>query len=85
MFKGSERESGSSIGFRVQCLGFRVWGMEIGVQGVGCGGSGFGFRVSGLRFRVSGLNDTMWLSISFRKSTPPQNRRVNILIGDGKR
>ena len=31
------------------------------------------------------LSDTMYLLISFRKSTPPQNRQLNILIGNSKR
>ena len=33
---------------------------------------------------VSILSDTVYLSISFRKSTPPQNRELNILIGQSK-
>jgi len=39
-----------------------------------------------LRFRVSGLclSDTIYLLISFRKSTPPQNRQLNILIRHSK-
>jgi len=30
------------------------------------------------------LSDTMYLLISFRMSTPPQNRQLNILIGNSK-
>ena len=30
------------------------------------------------------LSDTMYLLISFRKSTPPQHRQLNILISNSK-
>ena len=30
------------------------------------------------------LSDTIYLLICFRKSTPPQNRRLNLLIGNSK-
>jgi hypothetical protein len=30
------------------------------------------------------LSDTTYLSISFRKSAPPQNRQHNVLIGNSK-
>jgi hypothetical protein len=30
------------------------------------------------------LSDTMYLSIVFRNSTPPQNRQLNILISNSK-
>ena len=33
---------------------------------------------------VAGLSDTMYLLISFRKSTSPQNRQLNILISTSK-
>ena len=32
----------------------------------------------------STLSRTMYLLISFRKSTPPQNRQLNTSIGDSK-
>ena len=33
---------------------------------------------------VQGLSDTMYLLISFRKSTPLQNRQLNICISNSK-
>ena len=30
------------------------------------------------------LSDTMYLLISYRKSTPPQNRQLNVQVGTGK-
>ena len=34
--------------------------------------------------RSSGLSHTLYLLIAFRKSTPPQNRQLNILISNSK-
>ena len=79
---------------RIQGAGFRMQGSGYRVQGSGCRMRGSGCRVQGSEFRVQGLRrshpggparcrvsdsfDTMYLSNSFKKSTPTQNRQLNI-------
>ena len=41
-------------------------------------------RTNTLEGRQLNLSDTMYLSISFRKSTPPQNRQPVVLISISK-
>ena len=65
---------------------FVGWGARDDVVDDGSRICGLGFRVQVPRFRgpppprFRGLSDTMHLLISLRKSTAPQNRRLNILI-----
>ena len=40
--------------------------------------------MKGFPKRGGDLSDTTYSSISIRKSTPPQNRRLNISIGSSK-
>ena len=62
--RSDDRVHGGGISFR-----FRDSGFSFGYQV-----SGFEFSLSGIRY----LSDTTYLLISFRKSTAPQNRQLNI-------
>ena len=69
-----------------QGLGFGVWGLGSGVWGLGVGVEGLWLRVWGVGFRApinepgAVLFHTMHLLNGFRKSTPPQNRQLIVLI-----
>ena len=80
--------------------GFRGWATEIpegrlrlGRKSKGCRSKVDRFishtphvnlHIEGVWSRIEVLSDTMYLLISLRESTPPQNRQINILFSNSK-